>query len=66
MAKSAFPMTQGRGLLGKLVSLLLTAAVIWMLIKYPHESADVVSRAWNAFTTAVSAIVTFLRQVFGH
>ena len=65
MAKNAFPMQTGSGVLSKVIKTLLVVALVVLVVKYPSDAAHWVTAALKLLWSAVEGIVSFLRQVHG-
>ena len=63
MAKSAFPMKTGSGLLSKLIGTLIVIAILAMVIKEPANAASFVTGAFHLASGAIDGISTFLSQI---
>lgn len=63
MAKSAFPMKTGSGLLPKVIGTLIVIAALAMVIKQPANAASFVTGAFHLVGGAVDGISAFLSQL---
>lgn len=65
MAKNAFPMPGGSGVLSKVLKALTAIALVVLVVKYPSDAAHWASAGMRLLWSVVEGIVTFLRQVHG-
>lgn len=65
MAKNAFPMKTGGGVLGKVVGLLVALAVLALVVKHPSDAATWVTSAFHLFGGMIDGVSAFLKEVLG-
>jgi hypothetical protein len=63
MAKSAFPMKTGSGLLGKVVGTLAVLAVLTLVVRHPNNAATFVTGAFHLAGQAIDGFSAFLGQI---
>lgn len=62
MAKNPFPVKTG-GVMGKVIGLLVTLAILALVVQHPAESADAVTRIFRTIGDVIDGIGAFLREL---
>lgn len=63
MAKSAFPMKTGSGLLAKVVGALVAVTVVALVVKHPADAASAVTGLFHLVSHVVDGVSSFLGQI---
>jgi hypothetical protein len=63
MAKSAFPMKTGSGLLSKVIGTVVVLAVLTLVVKHPTNAASFVTGLFHLVSQAIDGISAFLGQI---